>query len=106
MDKSFRERVLEIVSQIPHGKVLSYGVVAALAGNSRSPRQVGGILRSLTVKEDRVPWWRVVNKEGYLSINQGGAIEKQLQRSLLESEGVEVSEDFTIDMNKYLWVES
>lgn len=102
--QSFRQRVLHVVSEIPHGKVLAYGDIAVMAGNPRAPRQVGGILRSLTIDEDKIPWWRVVNKKGYLSINQGGGIEKELQKSHLISEGVEVSDDFTVDMKRYRWL--
>jgi len=105
MSSAFRENVLKTVSQIPSGKVTSYGQVAALAGNPGAPRQVGGILRSLTVDEETIPWWRVVNKKGYLSINQGGGgIEKEIQKSLLVAEGVAVSDTYEVDMRKYRWL--
>lgn len=103
-ESTFRKEVFSIVKQIPHGKVLNYGAVAELMGRPRSARQVGYALRSLGLNEGNIPWWRVVNKQGYLSIDHGeGGIEKIVQRQLLEDEGVVVSEDNTVDMNYYFW---
>lgn len=105
MSTKFRDDVLKTVAQIPFGKVAAYGDVATLAGNPRAPRQVGEILRTLTINEDQIPWWRVVNKKGYLSINQGGGgVEKEVQKSLLLAEGVEVSDSYEVDMKKYRWL--
>ena len=83
---NFYERVYEIVRRIPEGKVMSYGRIAALAGNPRMARQVGWALHSLS--EDDVPWHRVVRKDGSvaerLSSASGG-----LQQERLQAEGVE-----------------
>jgi methylated-DNA-protein-cysteine methyltransferase-like protein len=102
---SFYISVYNLVRQIPRGQVASYGQIASLAGTPRAARQVGFALRSLGLGEHDVPWWRVVNKEGYLSINhnQGGE-EKEVQRLNLEAEGVEVGDDFQIkNLAKFLW---
>ena len=103
-NSNFRTSVFRIVKEIPAGRVLNYGAVATLVGRPRAARQVGFALRSLTIEESDIPWWRVVNREGYLSIDHGqGGTEKEIQRSLLQSEGVEVSSDFRLNMKRYLW---
>lgn len=101
---SFRTEVFSLVKKIPPGKVLNYGAVAEMIAKPRSARQVGYALRSLGLNEENIPWWRVVNKSGYLSIDHGeGGIEKIIQRQLLEDEGIIVNEDNTINMNHYFW---
>lgn len=97
----FKIRVIEIIKKIPYGKVTTYGTVAVLAGLPRGGRLVGGILHHCTEKEN-LPWQRVINQEGYISTR---CLEhpKQAQRALLEEEGVEVSDDFVVDLKKYGW---
>ena len=96
----FTQRVLKVIKSIPEGKVLSYGRVAALAGNSRGARQVSRILHSMSGKHD-LPWHRVVNCRGKISLAPGRGYE--LQRALLESEGVCFSLAHTIELETYLW---
>ena len=104
-DSTFRKKVLDIVSSIPEGKVTNYGTVATLAGSPNSARVVGGILRALTINEETIPWWRVVNKNGHISINQNiGGIEKELQKNRLEQEGIEIDSKYNINMRKYRWI--
>jgi len=94
---SFQTDVYAVVKQIPSGYLASYGQIASLIGNPRAARQVGFALRALGVNEKEVPWWRVVNKKGYLSINQGeGGAEKEEQRVNLEVEGIEINEKFEV----------
>ena len=100
--KSFKDKVFLAVKTIPKGKVMSYGAVAAVIGSPRSARQVGWSLHLLDGSE-KVPWWRVVNAEGYLSIRGNMVSTKNLQKKLLEKEGVKVSEDFALDMKKYIY---
>lgn len=101
---NFFQKVYAIAKQIPYGKVATYGQVAALVDSPRAARQVGYALRALKIDEKEVPWWRIVNKEGYLSINHGEmGMEKELQRQLLMSEGIEVDEKYHLDMEKYRW---
>lgn len=99
---TFKDRVIQTVKSIPKGKVLSYGNVATLAGSPRAARQVGGILARIGGEERSVPWWRVVNSQGYLSIRGKMYDAKELQKSLLIEDGVEVLEDYTLD-NLYFW---
>jgi methylated-DNA-protein-cysteine methyltransferase related protein len=99
---SFKDSVIEIIKNIPVGRVTTYGTVAALAGSPRSAREVGYLLHSLTQKHN-LPWQRVINKKGYISIRGEDVNMKNLQKKLLEEEGVEVSGEFMIDLKKYGW---
>ena len=83
---SFRERVLLVVRSIPRGKVASYGDVAAWCGAPRAARGVGAVLNS-TLEGEEVPWWRVVNRQGRLSIPSVLGL-RTLQHTLLEQEKV------------------
>ncbi len=102
--KTFREKVTELVKLVPKGKVVSYGQVAAVAGHPRAARQVGGILRGLDDSKIHIPWWRVVNNRGYISIKGNWTATKELQKSLLLKDGVKVGKDFTLDMEKYRYI--
>ena len=101
-ETSFKDKVVQIIQQIPYGKVTTYGTVATLAGSPRSAREVGYLLHSLTQKYN-LPWQRVINKKGYISIRGDDVNMKNLQKKLLEEEGVEVTDDFMIDLEKYGW---
>lgn len=94
----FRERVMHIIRSIPEGNVMSYGQIALYAGLPRAARQVGWLLRN--TKED-LPWWRVINSKGTISIEGNWHADKSLQKKLLEREGIEVSNDMKIDMETY-----
>lgn len=97
----FGEKVVEIIKNVPYGRVTTYGTVAVLAGMPRGARLVGGILIGRSEKES-LPWQRVINREGYLSI-KNHEYPKALQKALLEQEGVEVSKEFIVDLKKYGW---
>ena len=100
MPMPFTQNVLQVIRSIPKGKAISYGRVAALAGNNRGARQVSRILHSMSGKHD-LPWHRVVNSKGKISLPPGRGYE--LQRALLESEGVNFSPSHAIDWNLHLW---
>ena len=105
-EPKFFEKVYDVVDQIPEGKVASYGQVAGMLGNPRLARHVGYALRRLTLNEREVPWWRVVNAKGYISINQNeGGVEKVEQKALLKDEGVEFVNEWTVDMKRCGWRE-
>lgn len=100
MTDSFFERVYRVVRRIPAGQVASYGQVARILGAPRAARTVGWALSSLPEGHD-VPWHRVVNSRGTVSLDArgpGGAI----QRALLEEEGV-VFQEGRIDLKVYGW---
>jgi len=95
------ERIYEVVTRIPYGKVASYGQVAALAGNPRWSRVVGFALH-VNPKPGVIPCHRVVAKGGRLAaaFAFGG---EDAQRELLESEGVPFLPDGTVDMASAQW---
>jgi methylated-DNA-protein-cysteine methyltransferase-like protein len=98
----FRERVLSVIRAVPEGRVVTYGQVAELAGSPRAARQVGGVLYGLRDSEEDIPWQRVVNAGGKISTYRIGSGE--LQRALLESEGVGFDEEGRIDLGRYRWL--
>lgn len=98
---SFARRVLEIVRRIPRGKVLTYGQVAVLAGVPRASRIVGGVLYQLG-PDSRLPWHRVINREGGISTYRVGSGDRQ--RELLENEGVDFSRRGRLELKKYQWL--
>ena len=93
----FGEDVLNIVSQIPYGKVTTYGHIAALAGWPSHSRMVGRTLR-YSPEAELLPCHRVVNKEGRTAPGWSR------QRNLLEEEGVSFKANGHVDMEKYLWI--
>ena len=98
--RTFREEVIAVINQIPQGLVMTYGQVAAAAGKPRHARAVGDILFGISTNND-LPWWRVINSSGKLSTYKVGTGE--LQRALLESEGVVFAANGSIDLGKYRW---
>ncbi|GAC1395124.1 MAG: O-6-alkylguanine-DNA--cysteine-protein methyltransferase [Thermoanaerobaculia bacterium] len=94
-------RIYEIVRQIPRGKVASYGQVAELAGLEGHARQVGYALHALSPWQ-RLPWHRVVNARGEVSARTRGD-SHELQRDLLEAEGVAFDSRDRIDMKRFRW---
>jgi methylated-DNA-protein-cysteine methyltransferase-like protein len=97
----FQRAIVKAVDLVPEGKVVSYGQIAAYIGSPRAARQVGWAMASIgEVPGLSFPWWRVVNKDGVITINNQ-QITPQTQKELLETEAVEVSDKFQIDMRNY-----
>lgn len=100
---NFFTSVYEIVKKVPQGKVTTYGAVARMLGNPRMSRQVGWALHS-NPAFGKIPCHRVVFADGRLTSGFAfGGME--VQRALLQGEGVEVSEDYKVDLTKYFWEE-
>lgn len=97
----FTARAIEIIRSIPRGKVATYAQVAAVAGSPLAARQVVRVLHSLS-RAERLPWQRVINSRGSISLARGAGFEEQ--KALLEAEGVPVKGDGRVDMKKHLWV--
>jgi methylated-DNA-protein-cysteine methyltransferase-like protein len=97
----FKQSVINFIKKIPRGRVASYGQVAAACGHPRAARQVGGILRAIDASAGEIPWWRVLNNKGIISIKGNWTATKEVQRQLLLKEGVEVSQDYSLDIEKY-----
>ncbi|OGC50636.1 hypothetical protein A2716_03035 [candidate division WWE3 bacterium RIFCSPHIGHO2_01_FULL_40_23] len=95
----FKEKVFEIVRRVPEGKVVSYGQVALMAGIPRAAIQVGWVLH-ISDESDKLPWWRVINNAGRISTT---CLEHtaQNQKEKLEKEGVKVTKNLKIDIEKY-----
>lgn len=96
----FTQKVVEIIRAIPPGKVMTYGRIASCAGKSNGARQVSRFLHAMSAKHD-LPWHRVINAQGRISLKPSNGYE--LQRALLESEGIEFSLSGRVDLQKYLW---
>lgn len=94
----FTERVIEIIKAIPEGKVMTYGQIAREAGSPRAARQVIRALHSMSRKH-RLPWHRIVNAKGQIALQDDESFHEQLFS--LESEGIQVGLNGTIDLEKY-----
>lgn len=99
VDQEFKDRVFALVAQIPSGRVMTYGQIAALAGDAWAAWEVGQIAH---YGPSDLPWQRVVNKQGGLAKGYvpGG---REGQKHRLEAEGIKVSEDYRVDVNALLW---
>ncbi len=97
---TFFEKVYEAVKNIPKGKVVTYGQIAYAVGSPRAARQVGWALH-VNPQPGIIPCHRVVNRFGRLApaFAFGG---EEIQAELLRQEGVEVNEEYTVDLTKYL----
>lgn len=89
-----------ILSQIPCGRVCSYGGVATLAGVPNGARTVARLLHSCS-KVDRLPWWRVIRSDGHIALPKGGGLEEQAAR--LADEGILVDSRGMVDLAAYAW---
>jgi len=98
---SLFQEVYEECKKIPKGKVSTYGQIAFLIGRPRCSRQVGWALHA-NPEPGVIPCHRVVNRFGKLceGFAFGG---KEIQKQLLEEEGVAVREDYSVDLDKYLY---
>jgi methylated-DNA-protein-cysteine methyltransferase-like protein len=95
------KRVYEIVAKIPEGKVATYGQIAARLGDRCNARVVGWAMKAAP-SELKLPCHRVVNRLGEMSPEYVFG-SKQLQKDILESEGITFKKDGCIDMKKHLW---
>jgi methylated-DNA-protein-cysteine methyltransferase-like protein len=97
-EQDFANRVYACVADIPVGKVMTYGQIAALCGSPRAARLVGGLAH---FGPEELPWHRVVNKSGGLASGFPGGRNEQAAR--LKAEGTKISADFTVDVDNLLW---
>jgi len=95
------QRIYTVVKQIPKGRVATYGQIARLAGLGGHARQVGYALNALPEDQD-IPWHRVINAKGEISKRSVPAYE-QIQKELLEQEGIEFGIDARISLRRYRW---
>lgn len=99
--QNFFESVYQVASQIPYGRVTSYGAIARYLGAARSARMVGYAMNGAVARED-VPAHRVVNRIGLLTGKHhfGGS---NLMQQLLENEGIKIENDQVTNFEKYFW---
>lgn len=100
-DKQFAARVYALVAQIPKGRVMTYGQIAALCGSAQASRIVGGIAH---FGPPDLPWQRIVNKKGGLAAGYYGG--REGQKRDLEAEGVTVLEEdgnYLVNVGELLW---
>lgn len=97
-NNDFKKRVEMIVSQIPRGRVMTYGQIATICGNPSAARIVGGIAH---FGNSRLPWHRVVNRNGGLATGYPGG--KMGHKKALESENVTVEYDLSVKVNELIW---
>lgn len=95
---SFKSKVHKVVMSIPEGRLMTYGQIAAICGTPRAARIVGGIAH---YGDPDLPWQRVVNKQGGLASGYPGG--KKNHKLILESEGVEVSDNYKVNIKDLLW---
>ena len=93
---SFFSRVYTIVRKIPRGKVATYGQIARAIGAPGAARTVGWAMR---VCPDQVPWHRVINSRGEISLRPATGYHEQ--RARLRAEGIYINRTGKIDLKKY-----
>lgn len=98
----FRRRVYDVVRRVPAGRVTTYGDVATLLGSPRVARQVGWALAALGPEDDDVPWHRVINAQGRITI-KGDLLRPDEQRRRLIAEGVAFDDRDRVDLTAVRW---
>jgi methylated-DNA-protein-cysteine methyltransferase-like protein len=90
-----------VIQQIPPGRVATYGQVATLAGYPGYARQVGYALRAAPDEID-LPWHRVINSKGMISLKPDGPY-RNVQRLMLEEEGIQFDDRNRVPLRRYQW---
>ena len=98
----FDRRVYRLVKQIPSSQLATYGQIADWIGAHGCARQVGWALRRLPLNS-KVPWHRVVNAQGKISMSLSREGSDWLQRELLKAEGIPVDELGMLPLREHLW---
>lgn len=99
-DKSYREKVYEIVRRIPSGRVMTYGQIADILGEGYTARTVGYVMHA--AQSDGLPWQRVINSQGACSTAKL-FLPYNVQQKMLEDEGVIFNEKGKCDLDEYRW---
>jgi len=99
-EQKYRERVYEIVRQIPSGKVMTYGQIAGMLGAGYTARTIGYVMHAADT--ENVPWQRVINSQGACSTGKM-MLPVNIQQKILEDEGVKFDAKGRCDLNVYRW---
>ena len=102
LKKPFDLKVYQAVALIPFGQVATYGQIAELIGAYGCARQIGWSLKRLRLPSS-IPWHRVINAKGEVSMSIGREGTDWVQIDLLKREGIFIDQDFKIQLRKYLW---
>lgn len=97
------EKIYRLVLRIPRGRVMTYGQIARLLEDRYSPRLVGWAMHATPQDGRNIPWHRVINSKGGVSTGRVILQEPDLQRWLLEAEGVVFNERGHCDLSIYQW---
>lgn len=100
-EPDINHRIWQVVALIPKGKVATYGDVARQAGLPGAARRVGMALRGLP-EDTSIPWHRVINAQGKISLPAGSA-SRYTQRERLEAEGVVFRHNSSISLREFRW---
>ncbi len=96
----FTREAKKAIRAIPRGRVATYGQIAALAGRERAARGVAWILHSSS-EAAGLPWHRVINGRGAISLGRGRGFEEQKKR--LAADGVAVGRNGRVDLKRFQW---
>lgn len=98
LDSSFRDKIENLIAQVPTGKVTTYGDLAAIAGHPYAARVVGGIAH---YGSEVLPWHRLVNRFGGLASGFHGG--RGVQAQLLAQEGILCTNDIIDNFEEHRW---
>src|SRR6266850_7650719 len=96
----YRERVYQLVRQIPAGRVMTYGQIAYLLGEGYTPRTVGFVMHG--ANEENTPWHRVINAQGRCSTGRI-VLPADKQQRMLEAEGVKFTASGSCNLEEFIW---
>src|ERR1041384_1884905 len=97
------EKIYRLVLRIPRGRVMTYGQIAKLLEERYSPRLVGWAMHATPHDERNIPWHRVINSRGAVSTGRVILHEPELQKLMLEAEGVVFDDRGHCDLGVYQW---
>lgn len=98
LNTNFRQEVERLMARVPEGRVVTYGDLAALAGQANASRIVGGIAH---YGDPELPWHRLVNRFGGLASGFPGG--REVQAQLLEQENIKCENYIVVDFDKLRW---
>ena len=93
--------IFQVIAQIPYGRVASYGQIARLAGIPKHSRLVGYVLKHMDA-DSSLPWYRVINSQGKISLSKLNDQGQNIQAQLLLAEGILVIGD-KVKMKEFQW---
>ena len=99
--KELAPMIFQVIAQIPYGRVASYGQIARLAGIPKHSRLVGYVLKHMDA-DSSLPWYRVINSQGKISLSKLNDQGQNIQAQLLLAEGILVIED-KVKMKVFQW---